>query len=115
MYMSSVIIAWHITTSRAKSCLVWSATPTRPTYYKDRCTQAYTSHYTHVTHTHAIALIMHTLLTCTLYWWLMYNCVCRDKVTVGAVLLWDIYAFGVIGFEECSSLWSATDKSLGNW
>ena len=39
----------------------------------------------------------------------------RDKVTVGAVLLWGVFAFGVIGFEECSALWSATDKSLGKY
>ena len=37
----------------------------------------------------------------------------RDRVTFGAVLLQGLYAFGVIGFEECFSLWSATSRSLG--
>ena len=37
----------------------------------------------------------------------------RDKVTCGAVLLYGLFSFAVIGFDECYSLWAATSKSLG--
>ena len=37
----------------------------------------------------------------------------RDKVTFGAVLLYGLFSFAVIGFDECYSLWSSTSKSLG--
>ena len=38
---------------------------------------------------------------------------CRDKVTLGAVLLYGLFSFAVIGFDECYSLWASTSKSLG--
>ena len=37
----------------------------------------------------------------------------RDKVTFGTVLLYGLFSFAVIGFDECYSLWSATSTSIG--
>ena len=38
---------------------------------------------------------------------------CRNKVAVGSILIYSLFSFGVIGFDECFSLWSATRISLG--
>ena len=37
----------------------------------------------------------------------------RDKVAFGTVFLYGFFSFFSIGFDECYSLWSSTDRSLG--
>ncbi|XP_065902795.1 uncharacterized protein [Dysidea avara] len=37
----------------------------------------------------------------------------KNKVAVGSILIYSLFSFGVIGFDECFSLWSATRISLG--